>query len=136
MSLAQAVDQTGLATWIGSALEGLGDVPTIVVVAATACLVILLTELTSNTATTAAFLPVLGAVALQADLQPVTLAVPAALAASCAFMLPVATPPNAIVFGSGHVRIPDMLRVGLVLNVLGILVITAMTQSILPYLFP
>ena len=106
-----------------------------VVVAATACLIILLTELTSNTATTAAFLPVLGSVALQADLQPLTLAVPTALAASCAFMLPVATPPNAIVFGTGYVGIPDMLRVGIVLNVLGVVVITAMTQSILPYMF-
>ncbi len=136
LSLAQAVDQTGLATWIGSTLEGLSDVPPMVVVAATACLIILLTELTSNTATTAAFLPVLGAVALQADLQPTTLAVPAALAASCAFMLPVATPPNAIVFGSGYVGIPDMLRVGIVLNVLGVIVITAMTQLILPYVLP
>jgi sodium-dependent dicarboxylate transporter 2/3/5 len=107
-----------------------------VVVAATACLIILLTELTSNTATTAAFLPVPGAVALQADLQPLTLALPTALAASCAFMLPVAAPPNAIVFSSGHVTIPAMIRVGFSLNVLGIVVITVMTQSILPYLFP
>lgn len=60
---------------------------------------------------------------------------PAALAASCAFMLPVTTPPNAIVFGSGYVGIPDMLRVGIVLNVLGVIVITAMTQLILPYVF-
>ena len=109
--------------------------PPLIIVAATACLIIMLTELTSNTATTAAFLPVLGAVALQADLQPANLVVPAALAASCAFMLPVATPPNAIVFGSGYVGIPDMLRVGVVLNVLGVIVITAMTQLILPYVF-
>ena len=77
----------------------------------------------------------LGAVALQANLPPTTLAVPAALAASCAFMLPVATPPNAIVFGSGYVGIPDMLLMGIVLNVLGVIVITAMTQLILPYVF-
>ena len=135
LSLAQAIDRTGLAAWIGSGLQGFDDKPIVLLVAATACLIILLTELTSNTATTAAFLPVVGAVALQADLPPVTLAAPAALAASCAFMLPVATPPNAIVFGSGHVRLADMLRVGVVLNVLGIAVITAMTLSIFPYLF-
>lgn len=135
LSLAQAVDKTGLATWIGSGLAILGNWPTILLVAAVAGLIILLTELTSNTATTAAFLPVFGAVAVQAQLMPLSLTVPAALAASCAFMLPVATPPNAIVFGSGYVTIPQMMRAGLLLNLLGILVITLATLLIVEFVF-
>ncbi len=135
LSLAQAVDKTGLATWIGGGLAILGDWPVILLVAAAVGLVIFLTELTSNTATTAAFLPVLGAVAVQAELAPLLLTVPAALAASCAFMLPVATPPNAIVFGSGHVTIAQMMRAGLLLNLLGMLVITALTPLIVEFVF-
>jgi sodium-dependent dicarboxylate transporter 2/3/5 len=130
LSLAQAVDKTGLAAWIGGGLAVLGDWPVILLVAAVACLVIFLTELTSNTATTAAFLPVVGAVAVQAGLDPLLLTVPAALAASCAFMLPVATPPNAIVFGSGYVTIPQMMRAGLVLNLIGILVVTVVARLV------
>jgi len=83
-----------------------------------------LTELTSNTATTAALLPVLGALAVQIKVHPFLLLVPATVAASCAFMLPVATPPNAIVFGTGRVTIPQMARAGLLLNVIGIVLVT------------
>ena len=83
-------------------------------------LMIFLTELTSNTATTAAFLPILGAVAVGLGINPVALAVPAAIAASCAFMMPVATPPNAIVFGSGELTIPQMCKAGFWLNLVGI----------------
>ena len=75
----------------------------------------------------------MGAVAVQAQLEPLMLAVPAALAASCAFMLPVATPPNAIVFGSGYITIPQMIRAGLVLNLLGILMITIMIPPVIAW---
>ncbi len=135
LSLAEAVDATGLAGWIGRGLALLEAWPALALVAAVAALVILLTELTSNTATTAAFLPVLGAVAGQAGLAPVELAVPAALAATCAFMLPVATPPNAIVYGSGRVSIPQMMRAGLLLNLAGIAAITLLVPPLLRLLF-
>jgi solute carrier family 13 (sodium-dependent dicarboxylate transporter), member 2/3/5 len=94
--------------------------------------VILLTELTSNTATTAAFLPVAGALAVGADLAPLLLAAPVALAASAALMLPVATPPNAIVFGSGHVTLPQMMKAGIYLNIVGVIVITTAVMVVAP----
>jgi sodium-dependent dicarboxylate transporter 2/3/5 len=124
LSLAQAIDRTGLARWIGSGLDFLTGEPAFLLVAAVTLLVILLTELTSNTATTAALLPVVGALAGGADLAPLLLAASVSLAASSAYMLPVATPPNAIVFGSGYVTLPQMMRAGLLLNIVGVIVIT------------
>ncbi|MGY1842766.1 SLC13 family permease [Modestobacter sp. SYSU DS0875] len=125
LSLAAAVQESGLDEYIGSRVGAVGALPAVLLVLVTAGVVLLLTEVTSNTATAAAFLPVLGGVALGLDLLPLVLLVPAALAATCAFMLPVATPPNAIVFGSGYVTIGQMLRAGVVLNVIGIVLITA-----------
>jgi solute carrier family 13 (sodium-dependent dicarboxylate transporter), member 2/3/5 len=125
LSLAQGIDRTGLAAWLGGGLEFLTAGPVVLLIVGVTVFVILLTELTSNTATTAAFLPVAGALAVGADLAPLFLAAPVALAASAAFMLPVATPPNAIVFGSGHVTLPQMMRAGVLLNVVGVIVITA-----------
>ncbi|HUG40089.1 MAG TPA: DASS family sodium-coupled anion symporter [Longimicrobiales bacterium] len=124
LSLAAAVTDTGLADWIGSALSGLDAWPTIALVLVVTAVVIFLTELTSNTATAAALLPVLAPLAVSLGEDPLLLAVPAAIAASCAFMMPVATPPNAIVYGSGYVTIPQMVRAGLGLNVMFILLIT------------
>jgi len=132
LSLAGAFSRTGLAEWIGSGIEAAGVSQTWAVILIVVALVIFLTELTSNTATTATLLPVLGSVAAGMGIAPLELAVPAALAASCAFMLPVATPPNAIVFGSGHVTIPEMVRAGLLLNLLGIMVITLFANLALP----
>lgn len=125
LSLAGAVADTGLAAWIGTELEGLGGLPPFVLVVAVTVVLIFLTELTSNTATAATFLPVVAALAVSLDQPPLALAIPAVLAASCAFMLPVATPPNAIVFASGHITIPQMVRAGFWLNVIGIVVIVA-----------
>ncbi|PVB60618.1 anion transporter [Labrenzia sp. 011] len=127
LSLAQAVDRTGLASWIGNGLSFFESWPLFALVLAVALLVIFLTELTSNTATTAAFLPVVGAVAVQAGLDPLFLAAPAAMAASCAFMLPVATPPNAIVFGTGQVSIPEMMRAGILVNLAAVAVIAILS---------
>ena len=101
-------------------------------IAAIAALIIFLTELTSNTATTATFLPVVGAIAIESGIDPILLTVPVALAASCAFMLPVATPPNAIVFGSGLLKIPRMARAGLVLNLIGIVVVSTIAATLAP----
>jgi solute carrier family 13 (sodium-dependent dicarboxylate transporter), member 2/3/5 len=123
LSLAAAISQTGLAAWIGVALSGIQAFPLFVVLLVITGLIVFLTELTSNTASAAAFIPVLVGLALVIDVDPLLLAVPAALGASCAFMLPVATPPNAIVYGSGAVTIPQMARAGLGINVLFILAI-------------
>ncbi|MBB3038531.1 SLC13 family permease [Hoyosella altamirensis] len=124
LSLAGAVQETGLDEYIGTQVGGLGALPIVLLVAGTCGIVLLLTELTSNTATAATFLPVLGGVALGLGMDPMLLLLPAVLAASCAFMLPVATPPNAIVFGSGQVTIGQMIRAGVWLNIVGIVLIT------------
>ena len=135
LSLASAISDTGLAKWIGQGVGGLSGYPVIVVVLCTVMLIVLLTEITSNTATTAAFLPILGAVAVGFGENPFLLTIPAALGASCAFMLPVATPPNAIVYGSGLLSIPQMSRVGIWLNLLFIVVITAFAYGLLGVAF-
>lgn len=130
LSLAQAIDQSGLALWIGSQLTAFGTAAPVVLIAAVALVVLLLTELTSNTATTAALLPVMGGLAVSMNIDPVLLTLPVALAASCAFMLPVATPPNAIVFGTGHVTIGQMIRAGIWLNATGLVLITLVVYLI------
>ncbi len=132
LTLANAVSRTGLAEWLGSSLQAVGALPLVVIVIVAATLIIFLTELTSNIATTATFLPVVGAIAIEAGYDPIILAVPVTLAASCAFMLPVATPPNAIVFGSGMLTIPRMARAGLALNLIGIVLVTTVAYKLAP----
>ncbi|NEE01488.1 SLC13 family permease [Phytoactinopolyspora halotolerans] len=126
LSLAKAVQDTELSDYIGAEVGGLGGLPTVLLIAAICLIVLLLTELTSNTATAATFLPVLGGVAVGIGLDPLLLLVPAALAATCSFMLPVGTPPNAIVFGSGQVTMGQMVRAGIWLNLIGVVLITGM----------
>ena len=135
LSLASAFQRTGLTTWVGSAMDGFGGWPSILVVMAITTVMILLTELTSNTATAAAFLPVVGAVAIGIGQNPLLLTVPAALAASCAFMLPVATGPNIVVYGSGAITIPQMARAGALLNVAFVALITLATLLFLSLVF-
>ena len=96
--------------------------------------VVFLTELTSNIGTTATFMPVVGAIAIEAGHDPIVLLVPVTLAASCAFMLPVATPPNAIVFGSGMLTIPKMVRAGLALNLIAIILVSVVALTLTPKL--
>ena len=132
MALAKGFVDTGLAIWIGSKLTILKDLPIIVLVLCLVTAVNFLTEITSNLATTAMLLPVLATMSLQIDIHPFILMVGATVAASCAFMLPVATPPNAVVFGAGYLRIPDMVNKGFWLNVISIIVITLMVYFILP----
>ena len=131
LSLASAISDTGLATWLGEGVRALGGWPTLLLVVTTVALIVGLTEITSNTATTAAFLPILGAVAVGLGENPFLLIVPAALAASCAFMLPVATPPNAIVYSSDLLSIPQMSRVGVWLNVAFIILVTLLGYTLL-----
>ncbi len=135
LSLASAISDTGLATWIGEGVNVLSGWPTVLVVLSAVALIVLLTEITSNTATTAAFLPILGAVAVGFGENPFLLTVPAALGASCAFMLPVATPPNAIVYGSGLLSIPQMSRVGVWLNLVFIVLVTVIAYGLLGVAF-
>ncbi|WP_119070183.1 DASS family sodium-coupled anion symporter [Rubrobacter indicoceani] len=135
LSLASAVSATGVDQWIGDSFAGFAGVPILLFVVAVTAAVIFLTELTSNTATAAALLPIFGGVAVGTDLDPLLLVVPAALAASCAFMLPVATPPNAIVFGSGHVTILQMVKAGIWLNVIGIVLITLTIFALATWIF-
>lgn len=135
LSLAGAISRSGLAQWIGAALSGLDALPLLAVVVVTVTVILFLTELTSNTATAAAFLPVVAALAVGVGENPLLLAVPAALAASCAFMLPVATPPNAIVYGSSFVTIPQMVRAGLYLNLLFIVLVTGLGYALLVLAF-
>jgi solute carrier family 13 (sodium-dependent dicarboxylate transporter), member 2/3/5 len=124
LSLAAAITASGLDLWIGTLLAGLERMPLfLLMVAVTAC-VIFLTEITSNIATVATFLPIIAGLAMGIDpAWLLALIASAAIAASCAFMLPVATAPNAIVFASGHLTIGQMMRAGFWLNLLGILVI-------------
>jgi sodium-dependent dicarboxylate transporter 2/3/5 len=130
LSLAAAIQANGVGEMLGSAVSFLAGVPTLLLVLAVVTLIVFLTELTSNTATTATFLPVLAALAAGLGMEPLLLIVPAALSASCAFMLPVATPPNAVVFGSGLVSIADMSRAGFWLNWIGVALITALLYAV------
>jgi sodium-dependent dicarboxylate transporter 2/3/5 len=132
LSLASGIQATGLASWIGASMAGIGTWPAIAVVIAVTTVIVFLTELTSNTATAAAFLPVVSSLAVAIGAHPLLLAVPTALGASCAFMMPVATPPNAIVFGSGRISIPQMMRAGIWLNLLFIVLITAVAVWLAP----
>lgn len=135
LSLAAGISDSGLAEWIGSAFANLEGVHALFLIMLAVTFTIFLTEVTSNTATAAAFLPILASVALGMGLDPLILTVPAAVAASCAFMLPVATPPNAVVYGSGMISIPQMARAGLVINLVMIGLITGMMYFLLGAVF-
>jgi len=135
LALAAQVSGSGLALWLGESLLPLANLGTFVVVVAAAGLVVFLTELTSNLATTATFLPIIAAIATQSGIEPLVLCVPVTLAASCAFMLPVATPPNAIVFSSGVLTIPQMVRAGFFMNLVALLVLTMVATLAVPLVF-
>ena len=135
LALAGAMSGSGLTSWIGQQLAPLGTFHVALLVIAATALVIFLTELTSNLATTATFLPVMAALAVETGNDPLLFVVPVTLAASCAFMLPVATPPNAVVFSSGYLSIPRMVRAGFILNVIGIAVLSLIALFVAPEVF-
>ena len=135
MALAAGFEESGLAAWIGQQMGLLKGLATLALVIILITAVNFLTEVTSNLATTAMLLPILAPIALTIDIHPYVLMVAATVAASCAFMLPVATPPNAVVFGSGYLRIPDMVRVGFWLNVISIILLTLFVYLVLPLMW-
>tara|TARA_B100000035_G_scaffold83724_1_gene70275 strand:- start:124 stop:1590 length:1467 start_codon:yes stop_codon:yes gene_type:complete len=135
LALAAQVSGSGLAVWLGESLLPVAGLGTLVLVAAAAGLVVFLTELTSNLATAATFLPVVAAIAAQSGIEPLVLCVPVTLAASCAFMLPVATPPNAIVFSSGALTIPQMIRAGILMNLIAMMTLTLLAVILVPTVF-
>tara|TARA_B100000678_G_scaffold50558_1_gene40189 strand:- start:1204 stop:2469 length:1266 start_codon:yes stop_codon:yes gene_type:complete len=134
-ALASGFTKTGLTGWIGNQLVGLSSFPLWAVVLCVCLVITFLTELTSNTATSTIILPVMGAAAVVAGFHPLMFMLPATLSASFAFMLPVATPPNAIVFGSGWVTIPAMSRAGFALNLIGAVLVTTLALVLIQTLF-
>ena len=123
-ALAKGFQVTGLSAFIGDKFSGLAGIPPISMIIIICFGLTFLTELTSNTATTEMILPILASVAVAMKTNPLLLMIPATISASCAFMMPVATPPNAIVFGSGRIKISEMARVGIFINIIGIIIIT------------
>lgn len=124
IAIAKAFSVTGISAAIGDQMSLLTRLSIFTLIAMVALSVTFLTEITSNTATTALLMPILAAAALSSGIEPALLMLPAALSASCAFMLPVATAPNAIVFGSGKITVQQMARTGFVLNLIGTAVIS------------
>jgi solute carrier family 13 (sodium-dependent dicarboxylate transporter), member 2/3/5 len=135
LSLAAAISSTGLADWMGDGMRGLDTWPTIALLIVSLTVIVFLTEITSNTATAAAFMPILASIAIALNIDPLILVVPAAIGASCAFMLPVATPPNAIVYGSGFVTLPQMAKAGIWLNIVMITIITISMYLMMGWVF-
>lgn len=135
LALSAQFSSSGLTEWIGEVASGLGGLPAVLLVILFAAGILFLTELTSNTATAATFLPVAGGIAMGMGMDPLLLAIPVALAATCAFMLPVATPPNAIAYGSGYVSIPQMIKGGIWLNLFGLVLNTAVTMTLAVWVF-
>jgi len=130
LALAMATEVNGVAGFIGSQAAGLAGWPFWAILLVIVAVMIFATELTSNTALVATTLPILAALAPVFGVPPGVLLLPATMAASCAFMMPVATPPNAIVFGTGLVRMPDMMKAGIWLNLTGVLLIFALTYAV------
>ncbi len=132
LAIAKGFSETGLSQWIGERLNVLQGVNLLLVIFIVAALVLLLTEITSNTATATMMFPIMASLAMALNVHPFGLMVAAGIAASCAFMMPVATPPNAIVFGSGYIRINDMIRAGFWVNVVAVFVITLLIYFYMP----
>ncbi|MCK4762783.1 MAG: SLC13/DASS family transporter [Candidatus Aminicenantes bacterium] len=123
-ALAAGFKASGLSAYLGEQLKGLGSLPPVLIIACICLFITFLTELTSNTATAEILLPIMAALAVTLNVNPLLLMIPGTLSCSFAYMLPVATPPNAIVFGTGRIRIPDMARVGFILNLIGVILVT------------
>jgi sodium-dependent dicarboxylate transporter 2/3/5 len=134
LSLAGALNETGIIDMIGQQFTSTQSVGLLVMLGLTA-VSLFLTEIMSNLALVVVFLPVVGGVAVGMGVDPLLMCIPVTLAASCAFMLPMSTPPNAIVFASGYLRIPQMVRAGVILNILAILLIALVAQFVVPSIF-
>jgi sodium-dependent dicarboxylate transporter 2/3/5 len=136
LSLAKAITDTGLATWIANQAYLVENIPEIAIILFITFTIIFLTEVSSNTATAATFIPLLYAIALELSISPFLIVIPATLATSCAFMLPVATPPNAIAYASGQIKIKDMIKAGFWLNIIMTVLCVAISYILVPIIFP
>jgi solute carrier family 13 (sodium-dependent dicarboxylate transporter), member 2/3/5 len=135
IAIASAWESSGLSAIIGQSADGLRDLPPLATIGTVCLVVTFLSEVTSNTATSNILMPILGAAAIANGMDPAMLMIPATLSNSLAFMMPVGTPPNAIVYGTGRVRIADMVRYGFVLNVAAVIIVTLVSWWILPAMF-
>ena len=135
IALSRAIKSSGLAEWIGSFSNYLYGLDIYILVLIAVALIILLTELNSNTATVATFSPILIIFAIGLEVNPLIFVIPTTIAASCAFMLPIATPPNAVIFGSGKVKINNMIKAGFSLNIISIFIVTIVSLIILSQIF-
>jgi sodium-dependent dicarboxylate transporter 2/3/5 len=135
ISMAAAISKTGLADWLGESMMGVTALPPFAIVLVIATFVIFATELTSNVATATTVMPIVAGLATASGADPVLLAAPVAMAASCAFMLPLSTTPNAIVYATGHISIPRMASAGMLINLVGIAVISVACYLLTPLIF-
>lgn len=135
LALAAAIVETGVDAWLGELLANIEGMPIILMIGIVALMILFLTEFTSNTATATMILPVLAGLAMAVDVHPLALMLPAAMAANCAFMLPVGTPPNAIVFGTGKISIQEMAKTGFSLNIIALIIIVGFTYLALPVVY-
>lgn len=134
-ALANGFKESGLSTWIGEQLIWLKSVHPMLIILCIALIVTFLTELTSNTATVETFLPILAGLSISIEVNPLLFMIPATLAGSMAFMLPVATPPNAIVFGTRRLRVSHMMKTGIFLNIAGSIILTLFVYHLSKYFF-
>ncbi|MGS3990831.1 DASS family sodium-coupled anion symporter [Staphylococcus pseudintermedius] len=132
LALAKGIQQSGLAAWLGEQLTLLKGVSPLIIVVVITVFILFLTEITSNTATATMILPILATLSVAIDVHPLLLMAPAAMAANCAYMLPVGTPPNAIVFGTGKIQIKEMAVKGFIMNLISIVVIIVVVYFIMP----
>jgi sodium-dependent dicarboxylate transporter 2/3/5 len=132
LALAEAIQGSGLSAYLGVVLGGIGTLPLVALIATMVALLVFWTEFNSNVATAATFMPILAAIAATSDYSVLQLVAPAAVAASCGFMLPVGTPPNAIVFGTGRLTMQEMIRAGWRVNVASIVIVTAVSMIVIP----
>ena len=132
LSLASSISSSGLGQWLGTSFSLLVELKPWLIILLITTFIVFLTELTSNTATTSTFLPIATSIAVAISVAPISIAIPLVMASSLAFMLPVATPPNAIVYGSGKITITNMIKAGFILNLIGILIISLVSHYLLP----
>ena len=132
LSLASAISTSGLGEWLGSSFSLIIELKPWLIILLITTFIVFLTELTSNTATTSTFLPIATSIAVAISIAPISIAIPLVMASSLAFMLPVATPPNAIVYGSGKITTSNMIKAGFILNLIGILIISLVSHYLLP----
>lgn len=135
LALSSQITESGLSEWLAGSLTGLGNAPQWVMVMAIVILLLAVTELTSSTATTAAFVPVIGGLAIALGMDPVIMAMAAGLACTCSFMMPVGTPPNAIAYSTGAVSMNQLMRTGLWMNLISVVFVTTVALTLVPAVF-